>query len=147
MGLRIDYKQLQDLTGCTYKTVKRRLDEAEVKSIGTDGKSIIFDSAEALAAIFRGKEDGGDDVRKLLTAEQHREKKRENDIAEGLIAPISLITESIMKAGSIIMANLEALPGMMKRSNPELTAHDINAVKKTISKCCQAISEMRTDVN
>jgi len=147
MGLRLDYKQLQDLTGCTYKTVKRRIDEAGVKSIGTDGKSIIFDSAEALAAIFKGKEESGEDARKMLTIEMHREKKRENDLAEGLIAPISLITDSISKAGSIIMANLEALPGMMKRSNPELTAHDINAVKKTISKCCQAISEMRTDVS
>jgi len=88
-----------------------------------------------------------EEQRALLTAEQLREKKRDNDLADGLIAPISDITDTIVKVGSIIMSNLESLPGRMKRANPELTAHDINIVKKTISKCCQAISEMKEDVD
>lgn len=87
------------------------------------------------------------DYQAQLEFEKWREKKRENDIEEKLVGPFSLIKDTIERTGSVIMANLEALPGEMKRANPELTSHDINAVKKTIAKCCQAISEMRVDDN
>jgi phage terminase Nu1 subunit (DNA packaging protein) len=146
MGKRISLKEIQDLTGMAYKTVKKRLEDASVAPLGESGKSIIYDSVRALEAIYAGKQkDGNEDFRTLLVEEQHREKKRENDIAEGLIAPVSLISDTIIKTGVAVMSQLEALPGMMKRANPELTAHDINTVKKTISQCCQAISEMKLD--
>jgi len=93
----------------------------------------------------KAKKPEGDDFREKLIEEQHREKKRENDLADKLIAPVSMISDTIIKTGSVIMANLESLPGEMKRANPELTAHDINIVRKCISKCCQAIAESKLD--
>lgn len=146
MPKKISLKEIQDLTGSAYKTVKKRLADAEINPVGEAGSMILYDSAIALEAFYRGKSaDTGDDPRLQLIIEQHREKKRENDIAEGLIAPVSLISDTIIKTGVAIMSQLEALPGMMKRANPELTAGDINTVKKTISQCCQAISEMKLD--
>ena len=147
MPKKISLKEIQDLTGAAYKTVKKRLTEAEINPVGEAGSMILYDSAIALEAFYRGKPGGGDseDIRTQLIAEQHREKKRENDIAEGLTAPVHVISDTIIKTGVAVMSQLEALPGMMKRANPELTAHDINTVKKTISQCCQAISEMKLE--
>ena len=82
-----------------------------------------------------------DQQRALLTAEQLREKKRDNDIADGLVAPISTLTGALEKIGTKIVAQLEALPLEMKRANPRLTGHDIQVVKKSIAKCCNAIAE------
>lgn len=79
----------------------------------------------------------------MLTAEQLREKKRENDIADNLVAPISIITNALQNVGKQMVALLEALPLEMKRANPKLTGHDIMMVKKSISKCCDAISRIQ----
>jgi len=103
---------------------------------------------------LRGKASGqvsGDDdydltkQKAMLTAEQLREKKRENDIADGLVAPLSMITNALQGVGLQMVALLEALPLEMKRANPRLTGHDIMMVKKSISKCCDAISRIQIE--
>jgi|WetSurMetagenome_2_1015567.scaffolds.fasta_scaffold868704_1 phage terminase Nu1 subunit (DNA packaging protein) len=143
MGLRIDYKQIQDLTGKTYKTIKKRIDESGLKSVGNDGKSILYDSAEILELIYRDKLDTGENYREKLTEEQWREKKRDNDIAEGEIAPVSILRDALVDVGTKIVSQLEALPLEMKRANPRLTGHDVHMVKKSIARCCNIIAETK----
>ena len=134
------------LTGITYKTLKKRIIEHGIRSVGKDGKKILYDSTEILHAIYNQSAiKDNDDIRLALISEQHRERKRENDIAEGLIAPLSLLTDALTQVGTKIVAQLEALPLEMKRANPRLTGHDIQVVKKSIAKCCNAIAETNID--
>jgi phage terminase Nu1 subunit (DNA packaging protein) len=86
--------------------------------------------------------------RAKLAVQQERKLKRENDLAEKMIAPVSLITEAIAKTASQIIPIMDSLPLEMKRRNPQLTGHDIMLVKKSIAKCRNLIAESRiTDLD
>jgi len=104
---------------------------------------------EAAREYWKFKEDEGkSDVPVLeeLDRERLRKLKRENDIEEGLVAPVSLLTDALQKSGSIIIANLESLPLIMKRNWPEITGDQITMVKKSIAECRNAITDMEVDV-
>lgn len=89
---------------------------------------------------------GGDgDFSDLLEQEKYRKLKRENDLADETVAPIEILTHALEKVGLQIVALLEAMPLEMKRANPRLTGHDIMQVKKSVSKCCTAISEIQLE--
>jgi len=85
------------------------------------------------------------DSQKRLDEERIRKLKRENDLAEGLIAPLSALEDALTQVGQQIVVNLEALPLEMKRANPRLTGHDIQTVKKNIARCCGAIAEIHIE--
>jgi phage terminase Nu1 subunit (DNA packaging protein) len=81
--------------------------------------------------------------KELIDKEKHREIKRENDIADGKVAPLTILHDALTEIGTKIKAQMEALPLEMKRANPRLTGHDIMIVKKSIARCCNAISETK----
>jgi len=99
-------------------------------------------SGQVKPALEEGQSDDAD-YKELLDQEKWREKKRENDIADELIAPVQTLTDALQKVGMQIVSNLEALPLEMKRANPKLTGHDVMVIKKSIFKCCEAISEIQ----
>jgi len=82
-----------------------------------------------------------------LEHEKFRKAKRENDIEEGLVAPVSLITDALQKSGAIVIANLETLPLLMKRHWPEITGDQITMVKKSIAECRNAIADMKPEID
>lgn len=77
----------------------------------------------------------------LLEEEKHRKIKRENDLEEGLLAPVALLTEALEQAGNIMIPILESLPLVMKRNWPEITGDQIQLVKRSIAECRNAIAE------
>jgi len=87
------------------------------------------------------------DYTKLLEKEKHREKKRQNDIEEKKVAPVSLLTIALEKAGNIIIPILETLPLIMKRNFPEITGDQIQLVKKSIAECRNAVADMEIDLD
>jgi len=147
MAEHIDYTKIQSLTDFSYKTVRKRLEAAGVKPVGESGKSILFDSAAALAAVFStGSAEGDLTAEKIkLTQEQSRKLSRENDIEEGKIAPLSVLEDALTKVGQRIVAIMEALPLEMKRANPRLTGHDITTTRKAIHRVCDAIAEIQLE--
>lgn len=103
-----------------------------------------------VAGRVRGEVDGGEpggppDYDELLIMEKHREKKRQNDIEEGLVAPVALLTDALQKSGAIIVANLESLPLLIKRHWPEVTGDQITMVKAAVAECRNAIADMKLD--
>jgi len=85
------------------------------------------------------------DFTALLEQEKYRKAKRENDIEEGLVAPVALLADALQKSGAIIVANLESLPLLMKRHWPEITGDQVTMVKKAIAECRNAIADMRIE--
>lgn len=85
------------------------------------------------------------DYTALLEHEKYRKAKRENDIEEGLVAPVALLTDALQKSGAIIVANLESLPLLMKRHWPEITGDQVTMVKKAIAECRNTIADMRIE--
>ncbi len=83
--------------------------------------------------------------RAKLAIQQERKLRRENDLEEKIIAPVSLLTVALAKAASQIIPIMDSLPLEMKRRNPQLSGHDIMLVKKSIAKCRNLIAEMKVD--
>ena len=150
--MEIAYNKLSELTGYTYRTVKKRLDAAGLKPIRKEGPAILFDSALALKAIYNQtlidtpETDEESNYSLLLEKEKYREKKRQNDLEEGKVAPVNLLTDAITKTANQMIPILETLPLMIKRNFPEITGDQIQLVKKSIVECRNIISDMEVDI-
>lgn len=86
------------------------------------------------------------DYASLLEIEKYRKAKRENDIEEGVVVPVALLTDALHKAGTIIVATLESLPLLMKRHWPEITGDQVTMVKKAVAECRNTIADMKIDL-
>lgn len=88
----------------------------------------------------------GKDYAAELEKEKWREKRRENDIAEGLVAPVSVLKDALEKVADQVVPILDAIPLEMKRLNPKLTGHDIQTVKKAIARARNAVADVQIEV-
>ena len=142
--------QLSDMTGKSYRTIKKHLAESGLDPMKVDDRSINFESKDALPILY-GIAHNADKLnleqeRAKLAQEQHRKLTRENDVEEKKVAPVSLLTDVLEKSASKIIPILESLPLEMKRMNPKLTGQDIHLVKKSIAVCRNAIADMEIEV-
>lgn len=83
------------------------------------------------------------DYREMLEREKYREKKRENDIAEGLIAPVELLEDAVGRGVSAMVPILEGLPLIMKRYWPEISGDQTQLVKRAVSECRNTLADVR----
>ena len=84
-----------------------------------------------------------EDVEKKIEEEKLRKLKRENDLAEGLVAPVDLLQSAFENVTSQMVPILDSMPLEMKRMNPRLTGHDIQVVKKAVARCRNAMADIR----
>jgi phage terminase Nu1 subunit (DNA packaging protein) len=89
----------------------------------------------------------GQNYSELLEYEKYREKKRLNDLEEKKYAPVSLLTDALLKAGNQIIPILESLPLIMKRHFPEITGDQIQMVKTAIAECRNTVADMELDLD
>lgn len=87
------------------------------------------------------------DYTALLEQEKYRKAKRENDLEEKLVAPVSLLTDALLQAGAIIIPILESLPLVIKRYWPEVTGDQVQEIKRAVAECRNAIADMRIDID
>jgi len=93
-----------------------------------------------------GEAEDDNQFQNKLEFEKWREKKRENDIAESLVAPVELLTSVLRQAATQIHPILDGITPSMKRSNPELTGPDIQIAEEHIARAKNVIAELKIDV-
>lgn len=84
-----------------------------------------------------------DDYSKLLEREKYREKKRQNDLEEKEVAPVSTIVDVVSKGVNALIPILETIPLAMKRNWPEITGDQITLVKKAIAEGRNALADVK----
>ena len=133
--------QISDIFGVAKTTVdtwrKRGCPIIEASGKGRPSK---YDTVEVHKWLLGGNVD--EDFSKLLDEERYRKLKRENDIEDDLVSPLSVLLEAIGVMASQMLPIMDALPLEMKRRNPSLTGHDITLVKKSVAKCRNLIAEI-----
>ena len=80
--------------------------------------------------------------RDLLEQEKYREKKRQNDQAEALVAPVDLLEDAVVRGVSAMVPVLEGLPLLMKRHWPEISGDQIQLVKRSVAECRNALADV-----
>lgn len=91
---------------------------------------------------LRKGQQGDSNFRDLLDQEKHREKKRENDLAEGLVAPVELLEDAVGRGVAAMVPVLEGLPLIMKRHWPDISGDQIQLVKRAVAECRNALADV-----
>ena len=109
---------------------------------------VIWARENAWATETSPEDESAPNYRDLLEAEKHREKKRENDEAEKLLAPVELLESALEKTVGVMMPPLEMLPLELKRRWPEITGEQSQIVKEVVAECrnAMAVAEIDLDV-
>lgn len=97
---------LAELTGKSWRTVKRRLEEAGIKPLRSEGNADLYDSAEALKAIYAGvgEELDSNHERARKDKEMADKLSLENQVRRGELT----VTEEVLGAMGAIVAAARA---------------------------------------
>lgn len=80
--------------------------------------------------------------RAALARAQRERIEMQNAVTRGELAPVILIEEVLTKAASKVAGILDAIPGMIRRRVPLLTADDIDLVAGEVAKARNTVAKM-----
>ena len=133
-------KALSEILGLTPQRVSQLVQEGVIdrNKNGSYSKSAITQYNQFL----RKSQEENSDFRDLLEEEKYREKKRQNDQAEALVAPVDLLEDAVVRGVSAMVPVLEGLPLLMKRHWPEISGDQIQLVKRSVAECRNALADV-----
>lgn len=80
--------------------------------------------------------------RARLAREQADKIAMQNAVTRGELAPVALLEEVLTKAASKVAGALDAIPGMIRRRVPLLTADDIDLIAGEVAKARNTVAAM-----
>ena len=110
------------------------------------GRAYGLDAIRDYIRFARQESSSKGGFRELVEQEKHRQLKRENDVAEQLVAPVSLLTEAIEAAALAAIPLLEGIPLAIKRRWPEVTGDQVQLIKAEIAKVRNLIADMKIEL-
>lgn len=129
--------------GIDRREINKMLNEQEVKPVKTVERRKYYRVMDVFNCLAYGSE------KLSLTQESAKHKmelarkiKRENDVEEGVLAPIEQIRETLSVVAAQIGPILEGLLPQLKNKNPQLTARDCEFIEKEIARAKNAIAEI-----
>lgn len=86
--------------------------------------------------------------RAALARAQRERIELQNAVTKGELAPVILLEEILTKAAAKVAGTLDAIPGMVRRRVPQLTADDIDLIAAEVAKARNTVAAMSlSDVN
>lgn len=125
------------------RTIANIINDNNIQPTRVQGKNKYYRMADVVNAMIGSNALDFNQERALLTKEQRRKMKRENDIEEGKVIPFDEIVDVLQSVVKQIVAILDALPLNLKRRVPALKAKDIEWVKREIAKARNAAAGIR----
>lgn len=77
-----------------------------------------------------------------LNAAQADKVEMENAERRGELAPVSVLEEVLVRAGTKVAATFDAIPGILKRRLPNLTDADLTIVRRELAKARNAVAAL-----
>ena len=108
---------------------------------------IAWAKANAWTPEEPASEEPKEDFGALLDAEKYREKKRQNDEADNLLAQVEELERALEVGVTAMLPILDALPLDLKRYWPEITGDQIQHVKKAVAECRNALADLEVDLD
>ncbi len=78
-----------------------------------------------------------------LAAEKLRAARRDTDLAEGLVAPVELLTEALLRIAAQVVPILEGIPLTLKRQVPSLTGDEVETIRAAIAEARNVIAKTK----
>lgn len=80
-----------------------------------------------------------------LAKEQKERVAMQNAVTRRELAPVILIEQVLAKAGSKVAGILDAIPGMIRRRNPNLSAADLTVISSEIARARNIAAAVRLE--
>ena len=116
---------------------------------GMVGTEALLAYCGHLRVIAAGRMISGDsgltEERAGLAKAQRERIEMQNSVTRRELAPVILIEEVLAKAGSKVAGILDAIPGMIKRRVPILTADDLDLIAGEVAKARNIAAAMTLD--
>ena len=133
----LSYNQLTELTGFSYRTIKRRLQEARltpIEGVRGPGGSNLWDSTDALQALYLGSKEELDARAERARLDKERADHQEMKNAElrGELISADEVRKSAFNTGRQFR---DAMLGIPNRISARLSAiSDTNQIKSLLTK-------------
>lgn len=83
--------------------------------------------------------------RAMLAREQRIKIEMQNAVTRGELAPVALLEQVLTAAASKVAGVLDAIPGMVRRRVPQLSANDIDLIAGEIAKARNTVADISLD--
>ncbi len=138
-------KTLEDLTGCSFKTIKKKLSSVGISPVKVSQKGTFYDSGEALRAIYAGQAQEElnlqEERAKLAKAQTEKTQYETEKLKKNLVSAEDVVSEW-SKYINNVRSKLLLLPTKMSKDLKGITeAKDIERILE------DAIYECLTDLS
>lgn len=151
MNIDLDQKTTQarfaQLVGITQPAVSGLIARGILK-VGDTAGNWLLAYCGSLRETAAGRSQSGEselnlnDERARLAAAQADKVEMENQVMRGELAPVATLEAVLVRAGGKIAAQLDAIPGAIKRRVPGLTDADVGFVRREIAKARNAVANL-----
>lgn len=128
------------------RSVREFLDEAGIDHKAATLSEIRVAYIRRQREVAAGRAATGDldlaGERAALARAQRERIEMQNAVTRGELAPVILIEEVLTKAASKTAGILDAIPGMIRRRVPQLTADDIDLIAGEVAKARNTVARM-----
>lgn len=137
-------------TGKARETIGKYLREAGVEMTPGPKQATLYETRDAFPVIYSsGKASNQNDLDRARTdnleADTALKRLKEQQLL-GELAPITVLEWALSSLSAQIGAILETLPAKLKRRLPQLTASDLEILRKEIVKARNAAADVRLDL-
>ena len=135
-------------TGKPRDTIMAAIAKAHLVAAYNPKGDSLYETVDALPAIYSiGKTVEMENARiENLLADTRLKALKEQETL-GQLAPITALEWALSTVCSQISATLETIPAKLKRRLPQLTAADVDIVRKEIAKARNAAANIRIDLD
>ena len=128
-------ERLKDLKSTPRKSEKGGR-PAHVWPIGPAARAILQTDSERL--------DASQEIARLNKFRAEREELR-LQIDKGELVPVDQVKERVSWYASQAVAILEAIPANLRRASPELSAGDVDVVRREVVRACNRVADLGTN--
>ncbi|WP_171966494.1 terminase small subunit [Mariprofundus micogutta] len=142
------------MTGKAPRTIKKRLTEAKLEPVRQEGRTALYGSVDALAALYpqeaAKRPTGSSDID--IDVEKARETKAradgleiKNAVSRRELVPVGVVEWLVGGVCAKLASGLESLPVKLKRRCPKLNATDLHLIDSEITKWRNEMADMDLD--
>ncbi|HAO32971.1 MAG TPA: hypothetical protein DCQ84_08480 [Candidatus Competibacteraceae bacterium] len=147
-------EQVAELFGVTVRAVSNwQKDERDPLPVADRGVGVKSEYDPRAVFLWGLRRFGSADIIEVdreralnLRADTRLKEIKEQQLRNEL-APVALLTHALATLAAQVSAILETLPGLLKRARPDLTATDLETIKRELVKCQNACADIRINVD
>jgi phage terminase Nu1 subunit (DNA packaging protein) len=146
LSAQVTQQRFGEVVGVSHQAVSDALRRGVLPENGTSGAWLLAYCGH-LREAAAGRATNGDldlaSERAALAKAQREKIEMQNAVTRGELAPVALLEQVLTATASRVAGILDAIPGMVRRRVPQLSADDIVLVAEEVARARNTVAGMR----